>query len=1193
MHEGDAVAFYTIMDSNGVCSSKISPIYVFNNGRFPQVQFGDADCSVRSYVDATTAATVYLCFNSKFSGTSSILCTLMLVAFYNVTAYNIAQETYTEHESEISDVYPPLNNSVMFPTESLTINITSKGNYVYAFKVGGLVAVNEIFPVYMYNRFYASTSAMLTALSTNKFLVPFSGWQPGREYELSVYSQTFASGTHVLFGSDLATGNRPYRYRFRVYDFSVETVGAVLSTATAVTISGTNFSSYTPELLIGGYQLEYVTTGMNLSFALNGSDCGDTAPTGNISAYTQTAISVTNLDLHGCTEGTLLLTLNITRECNCVSPSGCACSDVSLTKRADELSFFYKGGNLLRFQLGYLGCDKTCLTCSGSSNASCMSCNSASTIPYLANSYCVSACPTSLPIIYNTTVMYKGSSVLSMTCIAECPTGSYELVSSSGLIKKVVCTSCDSSCMYCTGPTMSQCTKCYAGKYLLDGVCVDECPTGEFDSDNNCVKYTMDATDAIYINAVGAVSGYVTGQEDVYLKLVKNTGAIAFTSIVWNLISSESSVATSEQLFANDTSVNTTTATVRKEYIASMSVGDTVVISATAKAYNISNSSITGVASASAVLTRKSPIIVGVTAVSPAAGMVQDTTFIIVLTNWTVENSTTVQVWVTYDVPTMVFQRSVDASNPILLTGVRFPTWGAVSETTKKTFKISVVASKLSESVTGSTVVTLINNYTSATVSTQLQSLSASSLTTDTSAIQAAAVVSAVASNSTNSDSGCSSEADCNYHGECSQAGGLRECACDQGWAGDSCGYVASQFVAAESVSAKLASYLKSQFLSSSTTTSPSTLSSLTAIVASLGQTPELLSDVDNLATYLQQAEAGLSWQNVSSMGADGVGSFVQAALSVLTVQNGKFASYLAGNSSINTSATTADEYYARANMSAQFKSTKSAIYSILDKASVGLAPKNSIITSGSDFEATVKVFYTNSIINSSSAAYFETSSSSASVTVPLSVFTSGPAELLANNTASIRLMRWDGNPYTYAKSAKLVRSDVVSFSFLNGSGGEMSVTGLVEPITVRLNVPGDLAGRTDLLCVFFDENAEETVTYQEYEDINVSALNLTDAEKVRQYPEWKASLYKSSPLIVRRLVSHSVTKKIGDFSTSGCQLSDVTGTVVSCKCTHMSDFAVKINVSDTATGPTLVAIPYVPPGLVKQVHSFTSHTII
>ena len=1076
----------------------------------------------------------------------------------------------------MSEVYPPLNNSIMFPTENLTINITSAGNYAYAFKSGGgLVAINEIFPVYMYNRFYAISASQITPISTNRFQIPFAGLQPGREYELSIYSRTFvAETTHYLFG-DLEAGARPYRYRFRVFDFAVGNIGTILSTTTQLVLTGENFTSYTPEVLIGGYKLTYVTANLTFKLGLKDSDCANIAPTGNLTSYSQTQLVISGLDFHGCTEGTLLLTLNISRECTCVSPVGCQCSNVGVASRADELSFFYKGGNMLHQPIGHLGCDSACLTCYGTTATSCSLCKAYGPLPYLAGGACLSSCPSSLPINYNTTAIYKGTTVLSLTCMTECPTGMY--------VNSGRCTLCYSNCMRCSGPSMSECTKCYTGMYLLDGVCVNACPTEQFDSAGNCVKFTMNVADAISINAVGTSNRYITGLEDVHLKMVKNSPYIAVQSTIWKRIPPLGS--TEERLFQNDTDTNSTTAMIRKEYIKRMTIGETLLISVTAKICNITNSSIKGTASDSVVLIRKSAMVSGVTTATPMEGMAESTEFSVVLTNWTLETGTVVEIWVTYEgtASTLVMQRQVEASDSIGIGAVKFPSWGLVSAPETKPCMITVTATKLNEKVWGNVSVSITNNLTSAAAAEKLETFAGLIVASDDSAIRASSIISSISRDSSQTFSpACNSEADCSYHGECNKASGIGECVCDLGWNGNRCAYAVAMLEKAANISAKLNAYINSEFLSSTRSITPTELSAFSTIIGNLGQTPELISNLDTIASYLQRGEKALSWENVSAMGEENLGNYIRAAVTVLSIENAEFKAELNENSKINTSMPTMDQYYARANMSKQFGGMKGAVYGMLDKAAMGLQTEDSLSVESDTFEAVVDVFYTNNYINASSSASFSTSS--ASVTVPLSVFKTGPVDLQENNTASVRMLRWNGNPYTFAKSAKLVRSDVVSFSFVNSSGGEMEISGLTEPIAVKITVPGQLAGRTDLLCVYFDENAEETVTYQDYEEINVNTLNMTDAEKTRTYPEWKASLYKTNPLIVKKLVTKNITQKIGDFSTSGCQLTRVDGTTVTCLCNHLSDFAVKLNISDTATGPTIVEIPYTLPEIIKQV---------
>ena len=61
--EGDTIAFYKNSDSKtGICSVKLGYSFVFKNGRFPQVYFGDGIADVNSYISGATSSKVIMCF---------------------------------------------------------------------------------------------------------------------------------------------------------------------------------------------------------------------------------------------------------------------------------------------------------------------------------------------------------------------------------------------------------------------------------------------------------------------------------------------------------------------------------------------------------------------------------------------------------------------------------------------------------------------------------------------------------------------------------------------------------------------------------------------------------------------------------------------------------------------------------------------------------------------------------------------------------------------------------------------------------------------------------------------------------------------------------------------------------------------------------------------------------------------------
>ena len=150
-----------------------------------------------------------------------------------------------------------------------------------------------------------------------------------------------------------------------------------------------------------------------------------------------------------------------------------------------------------------------------------------------------------------------------------------------------------------------------------------------------------------------------------------------------------------------------------------------------------------------------------------------------------------------------------------------------------------------------------------------------------------------------------------------------------------------------------------------------------------------------------------------------------------------------------------------------------------------------------------------------------------------------------------------------------------MSLSFLNETGGEIEASSLPSPIIIKIGLPTNLQGSSGLSCTYFDSTAEETVYYDEYETINVTALDLTDDEKEVLYPEYKAEYYKNKVLIVKKLTRKNKTIKIGDFSTSGCVSQGIENGMLLCACTHLSDFAVQTDLTLEASGSNCIPIPY------------------
>lgn len=111
-------------------------------------------------------------------------------------------------------------------------------------------------------------------------------------------------------------------------------------------------------------------------------------------------------------------------------------------------------------------CHISCSTCSGPNSYECINCSA--TFPYreLGTNICVSTCnPT-----------YYLVSTLSQ-CVQTCPLGFF--------ISGQTCQSCSSSCVSCSGISTS-CTACFSGEYLDVNKCEASCPSTKFVDDQIC-----------------------------------------------------------------------------------------------------------------------------------------------------------------------------------------------------------------------------------------------------------------------------------------------------------------------------------------------------------------------------------------------------------------------------------------------------------------------------------------------------------------------------------------------------------------------------------------------------------------------------------------------------------------------------------------------------------------------------------
>jgi len=1079
------------------------------------------------------------------------------IVYYNVTKYTIQQPGGVENEGEISEIYPPFNKPFMFATEQISFKIISANGKTYSFVEAapghspGLVAINQIFPVYGLNVFTATSVKQLTQIGTNTFGIPVTRLVPGSEYELIIQSNTFKDPDgNVLFGP------RPFRYRFRTYALSVDSLGSLTAGITQLTIHGKNFDLFNPGVLIDNKEIAYKTVEFNFGLSLSGGDCA-LQPTYSDVSHTDTEIQINNLDLHGCTIGKLQMSLELKRNCTCIRPTGYTCADVSKNLRVDDTSFFIKGEQLVNYPIGNFGCEDNCLNCQSTGNHDCYICKPETLV--LVNGKCMETCPVDIPMKFTKYVFYAGKLYEQPYCLSGCPEGKYEYKTNNGSL----CALCDSACYACKGPGIRDCIKCPAGKYLWEGTCIMECPSHQVDSYGNCVPVTGNiTTQLVDITVRGAsLNNFITGANDVVLMMRLLNTKFRLVSSQWNKLPADPIGGV--QLFQNLTDVNTTVAIIRKEYIEQMPTGALLTIGLRAFIENITNPLITGEVTDVVTLVKREPITQGNYSIYPLEGTTQSTWFTMTFYNWTILNGTNVEVWADYTPRVLLMETIINEGATISLKGFRVPHWGLLQSTETKRIDLIFIAKFAGQQIRMTIPITLTNNYTKSTATENLKQAAANEITSDDNAMLASSLLANIAP-SVPQISYCKSNADCSFHGDCIS----KKCECKPGWFGSNCAMDEKLQPQMTNISEKIGDYLKYNFIYSGRQITSTSVGVFATIVGNLGKTPDLIDKymVDGMTDYLKRAEQSMTPDGVGEMGKEKVGSFVQAGASLLKIKSNELDKKVQdSNGNLNTRKQAADK----------IEELKGTMNNMLGKAAQILPPNDQITVEDKDFEAKVGVFYKKDLSLPNRTAVYSLGSSGAGVDVPPSIFVNGPVELKEMETANIRMMRWNGNPYNFAKKSTLVKSDVVGFSFLNSTGGEVDVKNLIEPILIKIPIPVHLKDRQDLKCVYYDENAETTYETIVEEEVNVNELNMTDAEKRLQFPEWKPEIYRQFPLIAKHKVIKNVTEKVGDFKGDGCSFRGLDGNNIVCACTHLSDFAVQLDYPDTPEGDTVVPIPY------------------
>lgn len=581
---------------------------------------------------------------------------------------------------------------------------------------------------------------------------------------------------------------------------------------------------------------------------------------------------------------------------------------------------------------------------------------------------------------------------------------------------------------------------------------------------------------------------------------------------------------------------------------------------------------------------KKSPMTAGQIYVLPQAGYTQQTQFQFYLSSCQYDLGSRIEAWIYIDTESSLLLSQQMPGNGVINYNIgKIPGWGIVNSVETKICTLSVtITSPSGESATTNATIQLTNNLTINTLGTLASSLAKTNVNSDQSALL---ISDALNSMFSNNPSGnllnfslatiiCTKDDDCSFHGTCKVAQGNQNiCFCKPGYTGQKCAYNKTILTGAMNMSTNIQRYVNSLLQNSSSGASIFTLASITS---NLNQIRELVSPdlLENLGNYLNKTISNYDTPTITAMTNDQKNILIDGILESYDF------SY---SNSLNqiVESPTANNSLLRYNISIELQSAKTTFYDFISKIGQSLPLNTTFNFSSLKCDGKIGQFFISDLAstNFTQSSYFALNSSGVSFSIPPSLFTNNASTALKNtNITNVRMLHWKGNPYVFAKTASQVQSDVVSFSLLNDTNDEININGLIDPITINIQLSAYTATRKDLACSYFNYSAEEVVTYQEYDDVNVSQLNMTDAQKKLYYPEWDPALYKNNPLIVKVLVTKNDTRVIGDFKTDGCQLVGITNSSAICQCNHLSDFAIiSETVPNSSTGSDEVPIPSLP----------------
>ena len=125
------------------------------------------------------------------------------------------------------------------------------------------------------------------------------------------------------------------------------------------------------------------------------------------------------------------------------------------------------------------------------------------------------------------------------------------------------------------------------------------------------------------------------------------------------------------------------------------------------------------------------------------------------------------------------------------------------------------------------------------------------------------------------------------------------------------------------------------------------------------------------------------------------------------------------------------------------------------------------------------------------------------------------------------RIIKWKENPYVFSDFNTEVCGPVYNFAILD-SNNEIIKTNFLEPVVIFLPISGFTKNldTDEIRCKYYDEMHMAEATVMTREKVNVNQISITDEEKMKRYPEWKAEYFQTKNLIIED-IKYEVSKKV------------------------------------------------------------------